>query len=69
MEGFGDLMRMVNRSDGVVDAVFINGRVAFENGAISPSLGRSLGFGTFLPASGTPMPMETRADVSAARAA
>jgi N-acyl-D-aspartate/D-glutamate deacylase len=52
MEGFGDLMRMVNRSDGVVDAVLVNGRVAFENGQVAPDLGRVSGFGTFLPARG-----------------
>jgi N-acyl-D-aspartate/D-glutamate deacylase len=52
MDGFGDLMRMVNRSDGVVDTVMVNGRVAFENGATVPALGRECGFGTFLPADG-----------------
>jgi N-acyl-D-aspartate/D-glutamate deacylase len=50
MEGFGDLMRMVNRSDGVVEAVLVNGRIAFESGKVSPTLGRERGFGTFLPA-------------------
>jgi N-acyl-D-glutamate deacylase len=50
MEGFGDLVRMVNRSDGVVDAVFVNGRVAFENGAVAKDLGRATGYGTFLAA-------------------
>ena len=54
MEGFGDLMRMVNRSDGVVDAVLVNGRLAFEDGKVSPELGRELGFGSFLPADGKP---------------
>ncbi|HVK89250.1 MAG TPA: amidohydrolase family protein [Kofleriaceae bacterium] len=50
MEGFGDLRRMVNRSDGTVRHVVINGRVAFEAGAIAPELGRATGYGTFLPA-------------------
>jgi N-acyl-D-glutamate deacylase len=50
MEGFGDLVRMVNRSDGVVRAVLVNGRVAFEDGALSPALGHETGFGRFLPA-------------------
>jgi N-acyl-D-aspartate/D-glutamate deacylase len=52
MEGFGDLKRMVNRSDGAVSAVLVNGRVAFEDGVASKDLGRSLGYGTFLPAGG-----------------
>ena len=52
MEGFGDLMRMVNRSDGVVQAVFVNGRVAFEGGEVAPDFGRAPGHGTFLPAGG-----------------
>jgi N-acyl-D-aspartate/D-glutamate deacylase len=51
MEGFGDLRRMVNRSDGVVDAVLINGKVAFAGGEIAPALGREPGHGTFLAAS------------------
>jgi N-acyl-D-glutamate deacylase len=54
MEGFGDLTRMVNRSDGVVQTVLVNGRIAFANGKVAPELGRELGFGTFLPADGTP---------------
>jgi N-acyl-D-aspartate/D-glutamate deacylase len=53
MEGFGDLMRMVNRSDGVVRHVLVNGKVAFADGAASAALGRELGFGRFLGAEGT----------------
>jgi N-acyl-D-aspartate/D-glutamate deacylase len=49
MEGLG-LMRMVNRSDGAVDAVLINGRVAFEGGRFHPDLGKQRGFGQFLGA-------------------
>jgi N-acyl-D-aspartate/D-glutamate deacylase len=56
MEGFGDLMRMVNRSDGVVHTVMVNGRVAFANGAIASDIGH----GTFLPAGGKPAPVETK---------
>jgi len=59
MDGFGELSRMVNRSDGVVRTVLIQGRVAFDGGAISPDLGRSQGYGTFLPARGTPPAMHT----------
>lgn len=55
MEGFGDLLRMVNRSDGVVSHVFVNGRVAFSEGRVARELGREVGFGTFLPADGTPV--------------
>lgn len=50
MEGFGDLMRMVNRSDGAVHTVMVNGRVAWKDGQAAPALGREVGFGTFLPA-------------------
>ncbi len=50
MEGLGDLMRMVNRSDGVVQSVLVNGRLAFEDGVQAASFGKSLGFGRFLPA-------------------
>lgn len=55
MEGFGDLRRMVNRSDGAVGCVLVAGRVAFEHdeaeGArFHPDLGRRTGFGRFLPA-------------------
>jgi N-acyl-D-aspartate/D-glutamate deacylase len=44
MEGFGNLTRMVNRSDGAVDAVLVNGHVAFD-GAFT-----DIGHGTFLGA-------------------
>jgi N-acyl-D-glutamate deacylase len=50
MEGLGDLVRMVNRSDGAVQSVLINGRHAWKNGTIVPELGRVRGFGRFLPA-------------------
>ncbi|MEO7093697.1 MAG: N-acyl-D-glutamate amidohydrolase, partial [Polyangiales bacterium] len=50
MQGFAGLMRMVNRSDGAVSSVLINGRVAFVDGACTPELGHELGFGRFLAA-------------------
>lgn len=54
MDGFGGLVRMVNRSDGAVDAVFVNGRRAFDAArGVAPALGRELGYGAFLPANGT----------------
>jgi N-acyl-D-glutamate deacylase len=49
MEGFGDLSRMVNRSDGAVAAVMVNGRVAFADGVFAAEVGRSTGYGAFLP--------------------
>jgi len=49
MEGLGGLVRMVNRSDGAVPAVLVNGRVAFRNGAFDAAFGRERGFGQFLP--------------------
>jgi N-acyl-D-aspartate/D-glutamate deacylase len=48
MEGFGDLCRMVNRSDGVVEAVLIGGELAFDGEL------RDVGHGRFLPAGGKP---------------
>ena len=45
MEGFGDLTRMVNRSDGAVDAVLVNGRLAFDGAKLA-----DVGHGTFLGA-------------------
>ncbi len=56
MDGFGELVRMVNRSDGTVTAVLIAGRVAFADGEVAPELGRTTGFGTFLPATIRPVP-------------
>jgi N-acyl-D-glutamate deacylase len=50
MEGLEGLVRMVNRSDGVVQTVLVNGRVAFDAGTFDPALGRANGFGQFLPA-------------------
>lgn len=52
MENLGGLMRMVNRSDGAVRAVLVNGRVAFREGTFDPAFGRERGFGQFLRARG-----------------
>ncbi len=54
MDGFDGLVRMVNRSDGTVQCVFVNGQLAFEGGRYASSLGRARGFGQFLPAGGAP---------------
>jgi hypothetical protein len=50
MTGFDGLVRMVNRSDGAVKSVFVNGRVAFEGGVFDPKFGKASGFGRFLGA-------------------
>ena len=50
MDGLQGLSRMVNRSEGAVRAVLVNGRVAFQDGAFDGALGRERGFGQFLPA-------------------
>jgi len=52
----GGLVRMVNRSDGAVRTVIVNGRIAFDGGAFDAGLGKQTGFGTFLAARGTPEP-------------
>ena len=49
MENFG-LQRLVNRNPGVVKHVLINGKIAVENEAVVPELGKEMGFGQFLPA-------------------
>src|SRR5690606_35745062 len=43
MENF-DLQRLVNRNPGLVEHVLINGRVAVDNEALVPALGRQAGF-------------------------
>jgi hypothetical protein len=50
MENFDGLVRMVNRSEGIVKTVLIAGRVAARDGVIEPALGHEHGFGQFLPA-------------------
>ncbi|MPY23424.1 N-acyl-D-glutamate amidohydrolase [Shewanella psychropiezotolerans] len=49
MENF-DLQRLVNRNPGLVEQVFINGKLAFENDEIVPELGKKMGYGTYIPA-------------------
>jgi N-acyl-D-aspartate/D-glutamate deacylase len=71
MEGFGGLSRMVNRSDGTVCAVLVNGRVAYEDGVFDAGLGNELGFGQFLAAgekaqAGQPATRDTVAPASRA---
>ena len=47
--------RLVNRNDEAVDAVLINGKLAYtKTDGCVPELGSERGFGTFLPAIGTP---------------
>jgi N-acyl-D-glutamate deacylase len=50
MDGLDGLVRMVNRSDGAVTTVLVNGRVAFREGRFDSALGAETGFGQFLPA-------------------
>ena len=47
MDAFGDLHRMVNRG-AAVQAVLINGQIAFQNGEFAPDLGHARGYGQFL---------------------
>ncbi len=47
MEAFGGLQRMVNRG-AAVDAVLINGRIAFQHGEFASDLGQARGYGQFL---------------------
>jgi N-acyl-D-aspartate/D-glutamate deacylase len=49
MDGLDGLVRMVNRSDGVVNAVLVNGRIAFQSGRFHEAFGKETGFGQFLP--------------------
>jgi N-acyl-D-aspartate/D-glutamate deacylase len=49
MEAFGGLQRMVNRG-AAVDAVVINGRVAFADQRFAEDLGKARGYGQFLRA-------------------
>lgn len=53
MEGLDDLQRMVNRSEGTVTAVIINGRMAFQDGKFAADLGQVRNYGDFLPALNT----------------
>jgi N-acyl-D-aspartate/D-glutamate deacylase len=46
-----EVQRLVRRSDGVVDAVVVNGRVAWRDGALARGVGVERGFGRWLPRS------------------
>ena len=49
-----NMTRLVNRNDDAVDAVLINGRVAYtRNDGLAPELGKQTGFGRFLPVQST----------------
>lgn len=48
MEGFDGLQRMVNRNDGIVERVFINGKQAFDGQHFAEEFGQQRGFGQFL---------------------
>jgi len=50
IEELGGVMRLVNRNDSAVDAVLVNGRIAWRDGKFDQGLGRELGFGQFLAA-------------------
>jgi len=53
MENF-DLQRLVNRNPGIVKTVLINGKLAVDDEQLSPALGKEMGYGAFIPASGDP---------------
>jgi len=69
MPELGGLVRMVNRSDGAVRAVLVNGRVAFENGTFDSALGKERGFGQFLRAGAIAPAGSVTRDETAAHAA
>ncbi len=48
MPGMPELRRLVNRSDGVVRAVLVNGNVAWDADGRAPELGSSPSFGQVL---------------------
>lgn len=50
-DGIADFTRLVNRNDGIMKSVLINGKVAVSDDCYHPDLGKSLGFGSFLAAS------------------
>jgi N-acyl-D-aspartate/D-glutamate deacylase len=50
MTELGGIRRLVNRNDAAVDAVLVNGRVAWRDGEIAAALGNETGFGRFLAA-------------------
>jgi N-acyl-D-glutamate deacylase len=48
MPGMPELQRLVNRTDGAVRAVLINGRVAWDTGGRTDGFGHTPGFGRVL---------------------
>ena len=50
MENFNGTQRLVNRNDGLIKAVYINGKRAFDGEGIDSRLGKESGYGSFLPA-------------------
>lgn len=50
IDEFGGIERMVNRNPGLIEQVIINGHIAFENDEFDENLGKTKGFGQFLPA-------------------
>ena len=48
MPGLPSVRRLVNRNDGAVRAVFVNGRQAWDGTAAAPEFGRAGGFGTVI---------------------
>lgn len=51
IEEFGGIERMVNRNPGLVEQVFINGKLAFSDEEFADGFGQQTGFGQFLSAS------------------
>jgi N-acyl-D-aspartate/D-glutamate deacylase len=54
MEGFDGMERLVRRNNAAVRAVYVNGRLAWDGKQPGRGFGSERGFGTFLPATGTP---------------
>jgi N-acyl-D-aspartate/D-glutamate deacylase len=50
MPGFGDLRRLVNRSDSAVSATLVGGQIVWRNGAFTPGFGKTHRTGRFLRA-------------------
>lgn len=49
-DGLGQFTRLVNRNDGAIKHVLINGKVAVSEDVYHENLGKSLGYGSFLAA-------------------
>lgn len=60
-----NMKRLVNRNDDAVDAVLINGKLAYtRDDGLAPELGKQTGFGRFLPAASAE-PRDDRASLPA----